>query len=171
MASTRTLSPGEHLLSAGAGASQADTLAGVWKLPAAAALRLRAAQDGELRIAHGRVWATFDGAGLGGALTGDHFLSRGEALPLRAGQTLVIESFGVGHAASAYFGWQPALQLAAEPGREALWVRPLAELRQAGALVAHALGALIGGLALGAGRVGGAALTGFAMIFVANRQG
>ena len=78
---------------------QVDGLAGFWKLGAGRALTLHAAQSGVLRIAHGRVWATFDAASLDAQVrAGDHFLSRGESLMLQAGESLVMESFSGGHA-------------------------------------------------------------------------
>ena len=70
---------------------QVAGLAGFWKLGAGRALTLRASQAGVLRIAHGRVWATFDSASQDIQVrAGDHFLGRGESLALRAGESLVI---------------------------------------------------------------------------------
>jgi hypothetical protein len=84
-------------------------LAGCWKLGAGRALSLQARHAGVLRIAHGRVWATFDRADRRSSTrAGDHFLSRGDDLFLQAGESLVMESFGIGHVPSAYFSWEPA---------------------------------------------------------------
>jgi len=84
-------------------------LAGCWKLGAGTALSLQARHAGVLRIAHGRVWATFDHADRRSSTrAGDHFLSRGESLTLLPGESLVMEPFGTGHAPSAYFSWEPA---------------------------------------------------------------
>ena len=86
-----------------------EGLTGCWKLAAGRALSLRAGQAGVLRIAHGRVWATFDHADQRRSTrAGDHFLSRGESLSLLPGESLVLEPFGMGHAPSAYFSWEPA---------------------------------------------------------------
>ncbi|MFC5522841.1 DUF2917 domain-containing protein [Polaromonas jejuensis] len=86
-----------------------EGLPGCWKLGAGRALTLHASQAGELRIAHGRVWVTFNNAGQDLSVrAGDHFLSRGDGLFLRAGESLVMESFGIGHVPSAYFSWEPA---------------------------------------------------------------
>ena len=86
-----------------------EALAGCWKLDAGRALSLQARRAGVLRIAHGRVWATFDHADQpGSARAGDHILSRGESLHLQPGERLVMESFGIGHTPSACFSWEPA---------------------------------------------------------------
>ncbi len=88
---------------------RAEGLPGCWKLGAGRALSVRVRHAGVLRIAQGRVWATFDHADQRRSLrAGDHFLSRGEGLLLQPGESLVMESFGIGHAPSAYFSWEPA---------------------------------------------------------------
>lgn len=162
-----------------------DALAGCWKLAPEQALTLQAPEAGVLRIAHGRVWVTFDHADDRASLrAGDYFLSRGQSLVLQAGESLVMESFGAGHAASAYFSWEPVPALrpaAAAQGWRAGMVAPLADLRLAAVLAGRALGALVRGLLTGAGKsvgkgvgksVGASALelpTRFAMLFVAQR--
>jgi len=156
---------------------QVDGLAGFWKLGAGRALTLHAAQSGVLRIAHGRVWATFDSASQDAEVrAGDHFLSRGESLTLKAGESLVIESFSAGHAASAYFSWEPVAacaavrQPAAEPaGWRAGVLQPLSDLRAAFGLAAGALGRLARGLVLGAAAALEALLTPLAMVFLTAR--
>ncbi|MFS2033963.1 DUF2917 domain-containing protein [Polaromonas sp. CT11-55] len=156
---------------------QVDGLAGFWKLGAGRALTLHAAQAGVLRIAHGRVWATFDSASLDAEVrAGDHFLSRGESLTLKAGESLVIESFSAGHAASAYFSWEPVAACAAvrqpvaEPaGWRAGVLQPLSDLRAAFGLAAGALGRLARGLVLGAAAAVEALLTPLAMVFLTAR--
>ena len=83
-------------------------LAGCWKLGAGRALSLQARYAGVLRIAHGRVWVTFDHADQRRSTrAGDHFLSRGDSLYLQPGERLVMESFGIDHVPSAYFSWEP----------------------------------------------------------------
>jgi|GEM_PF-780864 len=156
---------------------QVDGLAGFWKLGAGRALTLHATQAGVLRIAHGRVWATFDSASQDAEVrAGDHFLSRGESLTLKAGESLVIESFSAGHAASAYFSWEPVAacaavrQPAAEPaGWRAGVLQPLSDLRAAFGLAAGALGRLARGLVLGAAAGFEALLTPLAMVFLTAR--
>jgi len=156
---------------------QVDGLAGFWKLGAGRALTLHAAQSGVLRIAHGRVWATFDSASQDAEVrAGDHFLSRGESLTLKAGESLVMESFSAGHAASAYFSWEPVAacaavrQPAAEPaGWRAGVLQPLSDLRAAFGLAAGALGRLARGLVLGAAAALEALLTPLAMVFLTAR--
>ena len=156
---------------------QVDGLAGFWKLGAGRALTLHAAQAGVLRIAHGRVWATFDFASQDAEVrAGDHFLSRGESLTLRAGESLVMESFSTGVGASAYFSWEPAaagaaVRLpAAEPaGWRAGVLQPLSDLRAAFGLAAGALGRLARGLVYGAAAAAQALLTPLAMVFLTAR--
>lgn len=156
---------------------QVDGLAGFWKLGAGRALTLHAAQAGVLRIAHGRVWATFDSASQDAEVrAGDHFLSRGECLTLKAGESLVIESFSAGHAASAYFSWEPTVAgcLTAVPAAEpAGWragvLQPLSDLRTASGLAAGALARLARGLVLGVAAAAQALLTPLAMIFLTAR--
>lgn len=82
---------------------------GDWKLGAGHALALHARQAGVLSIRHGRVWLTFNNAGQDLRVrAGDHFLSRGESLSLSAGESVVLESFGIGQTPSACFSWDPA---------------------------------------------------------------
>ncbi|MDB5928380.1 MAG: hypothetical protein JWR60_87 [Polaromonas sp.] len=156
-------------------AKAGEGLPGSWKLAAGQALTLHARQAGLLRITHGRVWATFDHAEdpLRGR-TGDHFLSRGESLPLAPGESLVVEPFGIGHASPAYFTWEasPVASLAASHGANG-WrvgiVQPVLDLRAALGLAAGAAGRLARGLALGAAAALTAALSRFAMVFIASR--
>jgi hypothetical protein len=153
-----------------------DALAGCWKLASGRALSLRPSQPGVLRIAHGRMWITFDDAHADdGVPAGDHFLGAGDELKLLPGQGLVMEPWwgGGASAASAYFSWDPlpaatGVALAA-PTRHALaqralslpWragvAQPLRDLRGALGLVAAASGRLVFGLAgwLGAGLLAG----------------
>jgi Protein of unknown function (DUF2917) len=144
------------------------TLSGFCKLEAGRALSLHARQAGVLRITHGRVWLTFNITGEGlSARTGDHFLSRGDNLPLAAGETVVMESSGLGHAPSAYYSWEAAaasseLTRPVFTGWRAGVLEPLVDLRRA-------LGRLAGGLAAGVVAAGVGLATGFATIFVAAR--
>lgn len=90
-------------------ASPLGVPAGGCKLGAGRALTLHARHAGMLSIQHGRVWLTFNNAGQDLRVrAGDHFLNCGESLSLPAGGTVVIESYGLGHAPSAYFSWGPA---------------------------------------------------------------
>ncbi|MEO8389103.1 MAG: DUF2917 domain-containing protein [Polaromonas sp.] len=154
-----------------------DGLAGFWKLGVGRALTLRASQAGVLRIAHGRVWATFDGASQDiHARAGDHFLMRGESLTLRAGESLVMESFSTGHAASAYFSWEPASvrvevpQEADAAGWRTGVLQPLVDLRAAFGLAAGAVLRLGRGLIRVAAAALEAVLTPVAAGFVAARR-
>ena len=156
---------------------QVSGLAGFWKLGAGQALTLRASQAGVLRIAHGRVWATFDGASQDMQVrAGDHFLMRGESLTLKAGESLVLESFSSGHAASAYFSWEPAgsrvevPQAAEQAGWRTGVLQPLVDLRAALGLAGGALARLGRGLLSGAAAALEAVLTPVAAGFVAARN-
>jgi hypothetical protein len=122
-------------------------LPGAWKLGAGRAVTLQPREAGALRVAHGCLWATFDGPH-GGALneSGDHVLGAGERLVLQAGQRLVVEAWN--GAAPAYFSWDPVAAPLASPSRRlAAVVQPLADLRLALALGAGAVGRLVAGLA------------------------
>ena len=151
------------------------SLSGYCKLEAGHALTLHARQAGVLRITRGRVWLTFNLTEKdAGARTGDHFLSRGESLQLAAGEAVVMEPYGLGHAPSAYYSWEPAaaspsVALVGSAGWRADVLQPLADLRLALRLALGALGRLARGLAGGVVATGAAALTGFATIFVAAR--
>jgi hypothetical protein len=123
-----------------------DRLPGCWKLAKGHAVTLRPNQAGVLRIAHGQVWATLDGQ------TGDYFIGAGEELSLKAGQTVVMESFAPAEAVPAYFSWEPvAASEAARVRGPAAWsqavVQPLADLRLAAGLAGAALTRLARGLA------------------------
>lgn len=122
-------------------------LPGTWKLQADRAITLRPAEDGSVRVAHGRVWATYDGPHRG-ALNdlGDHVIGAGDRLWVRAGQRLVIQAWD--HGAPAYFSWDPVARKApvAAVGIADI-VQPIADLRLALAIGVRALGRLAAGLA------------------------
>lgn len=138
-------------------------LPGCWKLGAGRALTLQPREDGVLRVAHGRMWVTFDGPHSGhGNESGDHFLAVGEQLTLQAGRRVVVEPWGAETEAPAYFSWDALPARLPHPVREASrWqlavVQPLADLRLA--------------LLLGLGAVGrlGTGLAGVAIDLVARR--
>lgn len=141
--------------------ASADVLAGCWKLSDGRALTLRPTRPGVLRIAHGRVWVTFEQAQQDdGVRGGDHFLVAGQALELLSGQTLVMESWNAARDASAYFSWDPlpasaGMAIADGPRRiladNAPWragvAQPLRDLRLALGQAATASGRLAVGLA------------------------
>jgi hypothetical protein len=79
-----------------------------WTLLAGRALTLRPTTSGVLRVSHGRAWATLDVDRR--SLTsdaGDHFLNPENALVLRAGQRVVIESWPVAGASGIGLVWEP----------------------------------------------------------------
>jgi hypothetical protein len=125
--------------------SAAPTLPGTWKLGAGRAITLRPREDGRLRIAHGRLWATFDGPH-SGALNelGDVVVGAGEYLNIRAGERVVAEAWD--GAAPVYFTWDPQPAAQAQAASLAGVVQPLADLRLALVLGAGAAARLAAGL-------------------------
>lgn len=127
--------------------SSAPALPGTWKLAAGRAITLQPREAGILRVAHGQLWATFDGPH-GGPLNdlGDHIVGVGEQLRLRAGQRLVVEAWDA--QAPTYFSWDPVPVAARSAApRLAAVVQPLADLRLALVLGAGAARRLVAGLA------------------------
>lgn len=137
---SQTLSQTQQSLSAVA-------LPGTWKLAAGRAITFQPREAGILRVAHGQMWATFDGPH-GGSLNdlGDHVLGAGGELRVRAGQRLVVEAWD--GQAPAYFSWDPLpVRVRARAARLARLVQPLSDLRLALVLGAGAAGRLVAGLA------------------------
>lgn len=140
-------------------------LPGTWKLGKGRAITLAPGEAGVLRVAHGCLWATFEGPHQGPLNDrGDHVVEAGGQLRVRAGQRVVIEAWDA--KAPAYFSWDPVPALAASPSRRfaGAVVQPLADLRLAVGLGVGALGRLAAGLAglaldAVAGRERGAALS------------
>ena len=127
--------------------NDATALPGTWKLPAGQAITFQPREAGVLRVAHGQLWATFDGPHAGPLNDlGDHVIAAGERLRLCPGQRLVVEAWNT--QAAAYFTWDP-LPVAARtaPLRVAAVVQPLADLRLALTFGAGATVRLIKGLA------------------------
>jgi len=125
--------------------SSAPALPGTWKLAAGRAITLEPREAGTVKVAHGQLWATYDGPHSGPLNNlGDHVVGVGEQLRLRPGQRLVVEPLNGG--LPAYFSWDPLPQRAAVP-RLARLVQPLADLRLALALGGGAAGRLVAGLA------------------------
>lgn len=131
-------------------ASPATALPGTWKLARGRAITLRPVDNGILRIAHGRVWATLEGPhGHTPTDSGDHVLEVGRSMYVRAGQRVVIEAWN--KTGAAYFSWDPVLAPVAVPAARrqvsfAAVLQPLADLRLAVGLVFRALGRLASGL-------------------------
>jgi hypothetical protein len=125
----------------------ASALPGTWKLAAGRAITLRPREAGILRVAHGQLWATYDGPHQGSLNDlGDHVIGTGGQLRVRAGQRLVVEAWD--GQSPAYFSWDP-LPAPARVGALSLArvVQPLADLRLALALGAGAAGRLVAGMA------------------------
>lgn len=134
----------------------APALPGTWKLAAGRVITLQPRESGVLRIAHGRVWATFDGPHAGPRNDlGDHVVGAGGQLRIAAGQRLVIEAWN--KESATYFSWDPQAAPVAVPGAQAALAgvrQPLRDLRLALWLGGGALVRLLAGLAvLGTGLV------------------
>ena len=126
--------------------TSAPALPGTWKLRGGRAITLQPREDGDLRVAPGSLWATFDGPH-GGPLndSGDHFVEVGDTVRIAAGQRVVVESWD--GQAPAYFSWDPQPSVALVPRlRIADALQPLDDLRLALLLGARALGRLAAGL-------------------------
>ena len=129
----------------------ASALPGTWKLVAGRAITLRPREPGILRVAHGQMWATYDGPHKGPLNDlGDRVIGAGGQLRVHAGQRLVVEALD--GQSPAYFSWDPLPARARVSAlRLAPVVQPLADLRLALAFGAGAAGRLAAGLA-GLGR-------------------
>ncbi len=120
-------------------------LPGTWKLGAGRAITLHPREDAVLKIAHGRVWVTFDIPHRGhGNELGDHFLSAGEEVTVQAGQRAVIEPFGRSAQETAYFSWDALPAAVRSPVRAvSRWqlavVQPMVDLRLALAMAGGAV--------------------------------
>jgi hypothetical protein len=126
--------------------SASPALPGTWKLGAGQAITLRPAQDGVLRVAHGGLWATYDGPHSGPRDDlGDHVVGAGGRLWVRAGQRIVIEAWD--RKQPAYFSWDPVAVTVVTPAASlASVLQPLADLRLALTFGAGAAGRLAAGL-------------------------
>ncbi len=147
------------------------------------AIKLRAAQPSVMRVVHGRVWLTLTAeanpvSASSRALAGDYFLAAGDSLRLLAGQEVVVEAFGIGHAAPASFSWE-GVGHAAQARLAATtalfdWqtgvLQPLHDMQRATALMLGAAGRLLHGLARGAATTVKVPLAAFAILFVASND-
>jgi hypothetical protein len=122
------------------------TLPGTWKLAPGRAITLEPRDAGVLKVAHGRLWVTFEGPHAGRLNeSGDHVMGAGEHLHVTPGHRLVVEAWNEG--CPAYFSWDP-LPVAAPVRRtldEAL--QPLSDLRLAFVYGGNAVVRLVAGLA------------------------
>lgn len=87
--------------------------AATWQLAKGRVLRVRVREAGVLRVSSGQAWVTLDrvhGDTLADA--GDLFVSPGHDLPLRAGQSLVLEAWSAGAQGSMGLSWEPVAQSA-----------------------------------------------------------
>ena len=126
-------------------------LPGTWKLRGGRAITLEPSEAGVLRVAHGRIWSTFEGPHAGGPHargpndSGDIVLETGEQIRVAPGQRLVIESWSGG--CPAYFTWDPVpVQVVVRRLSAAEVLQPLSELRLALVFGGHAVARLASGL-------------------------
>ncbi len=126
--------------------SPSGALPGTWKLAAGRAITLQPREAGVLRVAHGRMWVTFDGPHEGPRNDqGDQVLDVGAELHVIAGRRLVVETWSAN--SPAYFSWDPLpVRIPAETPRLAPVLQPLADLRLAIEFGAGAAGRLAAGL-------------------------
>jgi hypothetical protein len=121
-------------------------LPGTWKLAAGRAITLEPRDAGVLKVAHGRLWATFEGPHHGHLNeSGDFVMAVGEELHLKPGQRVVVEAWN--EQCPAYFSWDPVP--VAQPvrrTRRADLLQPLADLRLAFVFGGHAVARLVAGL-------------------------
>jgi hypothetical protein len=119
-------------------------LPGTWKLATGRAITLEPREAGVFKVAHGQLWATFDGPHAGRLdQSGDFFLGAGETMRLQPGQRLVIESLD--GECPAYFSWDPVVV----PVRRAHWadvLQPVQDLRLALVFGGHAVARLVTGV-------------------------
>jgi hypothetical protein len=122
-------------------------LPGTWKLAPGRAITLEPRDVGILKVAHGRLWVTFEGPHRGRLNeSGDHFLAVGEQIRLEPGQRLVVEAWN--EHCPAYFSWDPVpAQQVARRTRVADVMQPLSDLRLALVFGGHAVARLVSGLA------------------------
>ena len=125
--------------------TSAPQLPGTWKLGAGRAITLRPSESGFVRVAHGQLWATFEGPHQGPLNDqGDHVLGVGGRLWVRAGQKIVIQAWD--RDIPAFFSWDPAPAAAVAPAVTlASVLQPLADLRLAVAFGAGAAARLVAG--------------------------
>lgn len=122
------------------------TLPGTWKLAAGRAITLEPREAGILKVAHGRLWVTFEGPQAGRLNeSGDHFMGTGEVVRIAPGQRMVVEAWNEG--CPAYFSWDPLPAAAPVHRTFAELVQPLSDLRLAVVFGAHAVARLAAGLA------------------------
>jgi len=121
------------------------TLPGTWKLSPGRAITLEPREPGVLTVAHGRLWATFEGPHAGRLNeSGDFVMGAGEQVRIAPGQRTVVEAWNEG--CPAYFSWDPAP--VPVPVRRTLAdvVQPLSDLRLALVFGAHAVARLVAGI-------------------------
>lgn len=121
-------------------------LPGTWKLAAGRAITLEPRHAGFLKVAHGRLWTTFEGPHAGPPNdTGDDVMGTGEQIRIAPGQRVVVEAWNDG--CPSYFSWDP-VPVAVVVRRVSLAeaTKPLADLRLALVYGGHAVARLASGL-------------------------
>jgi hypothetical protein len=122
------------------------TLPGTWKLAPGRAITLEPRESGLLKVAHGRLWVTFEGPHAGAANdSGDHIMGTGDHVRIEPGQRLVVEAWN--ERCPAYFSWDPSPVPVAPRTSWDEAVKPLSDLRLAFVYGSHAAGRLVAGVA------------------------
>lgn len=94
--------------------SNKGPVAGAWRVPPGQALTLKSAHGGQVRVASGGLWATFDGPHAGPLNDrGDHLLRTGDVVTLRRGERLVVEPDS--RTEGAHIEWEPGAPAAGVP--------------------------------------------------------
>ncbi|HUR88678.1 MAG TPA: DUF2917 domain-containing protein [Ramlibacter sp.] len=121
------------------------TLPGTWKLAAGRAITLEPREPGVLKVAHGRLWVTFEGPQAGRLNeSGDYFMGTGEQVRIAPGQRMVVESWNEG--CPAYFSWDPLPVTAPVRRSFADALQPLSDVRLALVFGGHAVARLVTGI-------------------------
>jgi hypothetical protein len=135
-----------------------DVSATTWSQAKGTARTFRAHKAGVLRVTFGRAWATLSNSAHTAGWSpqprwcpeldpGDLFLGPNSALTLRAGQSVVIESWPADRDSGTGFVWEPLAASAGAQRWHVAVVQPTRELGQGLLLVLRALGRLARGLA------------------------
>jgi len=121
------------------------TLPGTWKLAAGRAITLEPREAGVLKVAHGRLWVTFEGPHAGRLdESGDRIIGAGEQVRIAPGQRLVAEAWNEG--CPAYFSWDPMPAPVPERHTLADVTQPMSDLRLALVFGTHAVTRMATGL-------------------------
>jgi hypothetical protein len=119
-----------------------------WFLPNGHAVTVQPRRDAVLRAVSGRAWATLDASGHNAlAERSDHFVVLGHDLPVHAGQRVVVEAWPTKGQDGIQLQWVAQPQTSMATRWQTSVREPLRDMGHGLALVARALGRLLGGIA------------------------